>query len=476
MSVVKNSALNLVLTISSVLFPFLIIPYVTRVLAVNELGKVMYADAISQYLIIIAALGIPFYGVREIAKLSAQKEKISNIVLELIIIQFSISVVSCIALWFIVPHLGVLLDKRLLVLCSIFVISNSFLIEWFYQGIQDFKYITIRSVIIKILSLILIVLLVKGSNDGYIYYAILSGLALLNSALNIYRFSKIGFVKVRKLDLRRHFAPLIVTFGINFSISIYAILDTLILGYFSGEESVGYYTISLKIVKTFWVIINAFGIVLISHTAKLIKEDKMAEVQQNISKALNIILTFSIPFIIICQLFPVQILVIIGGSKYVNSVELLRILSFLPLIIGICNVYGTQFLMVYNKEKYVFIATLVALVFSVAINFMLVPHLKEIGTGIASVTAELVVCGIIVYYSNFFLKIFFDFKYLLQIIVSSLTMIVFWVILKSFLFGFPLMFCCCLLFVVSFVALQMFYFKHSFIFFVIGKLQLLVKK
>lgn len=463
MNLVKNSFFNLLLTISNVLFPLLVIPYITRVLLVSEVGKIMYTDSITQYLILISALGIPFYGVREIAKLSDQKEKISNIVIELVIIQLILSVISALFLIFLIPRFGSIIDSKLISLSCILIIGNSFFIEWYFQGIQNFKYIALRSIIFRVISIFLIVLLVKQKTDGLIYYLIITVLTISCGIMNISKFLKTGFYGIKELNFKRHFKPLLMTFGISFSISVYAILDTIILGYFYGQENIGYYTISLKIVKTFWVIINAFGIVMISHTSNLIKEDKMDEVSLNTSRSLNVILTFTIPFIMFCQIFPKEILWIIGGKSYEKADDLIRILSFLPLIIGVCNIYGTQFLMVYNKEKYVLRATLIALIISLLSNLILVPHLKEIGTGISNVLSEIVVCVIILFFAKKFLKNQIDKAYMIQISISTISISIFYLIFISFLSGFIVFFLTFTMFITTSIVLQMFYFRNDFL-------------
>jgi O-antigen/teichoic acid export membrane protein len=243
----------------------------------------------------------------------------------------------------------------------------------------------------------------------------------LNGFFNVIYFYKNYYQSFSEnLELKKHFKPLFLILAINISVSVYTLLDTIILGFISTKISVGYYSLSNKLVKIYWTMISAVGMVLIPRFSILLNEKKFIEVKELMTKSLNIVIIFTIPFLFFCVLFAENIILIISGKEYHESYKSLMILSPLPLIIGICNVFGSQFLIPLNKEKYLLYATLIGLCFSLIINIALIPILADVGAAIATLIAELIVCILIVFFSRKYIKIGIDINLLLLTIISCL--------------------------------------------------------
>lgn len=152
-------------------------------------------------------------------------------------------------------------------------------------------------------------------------------------------------------NILKHVKPLLVLFSINASLSVYVILDSIILGFLTDTVNVSYYNIPLKLVKIFWMIIAGIGVVFIPRISALFGNGDHREIKNLMSKSINIVLLLSLPFSLFCILFAKDILLIISGQQYIKSSFALQILSVIPLIIGLCNVFGTQFLLPIGKEK-----------------------------------------------------------------------------------------------------------------------------
>lgn len=466
MSLRKNMISNLLLTSSSVLFPLITFPYITRTLSNTSIGKYFFVDAFAQYFIIFSAVGIPFYGIREIAKIKNDLPARSKLVAELLLIQVTLAIIFSII--FIVAHYYIsdLKNEFNLVKVACFgIISTSFLMEWFYQGIANYTYITSRSLILKTISVVSILLLVKKFDDYLIYYLLGVILTFSNAILNFANYLKnYHTVFTNKLDIRPHIKPLLVLFSINVSISVYAVLDTIILGLLTNPTNVSYYNIPLKLVKIFWTVTSGAGMVLIPQIASYFADKNTDGISVVMQKSLNIVFLLTIPFCFFCLMFPNEILVAISGQKYLHAINALRILSVVPFIIAACNVFGTQFLMPIGEEKSILYATIIGLLISLSLNFLLVPYLKFLGAAITCVVAEGAVCLYIFISARKRIRVKVDLSLIIQICVCLIFTLLARFFLLNYLNGLLLVISSLIAYILSLVILQYLYFKNEFIF------------
>ncbi|WP_186292771.1 flippase [Mucilaginibacter corticis] len=457
---------NLLLSSSAVLFPLITFPYVTRTLSSDGLGSYFFYDAFTQYLILFSAVGIPFYGIREISKLKIDEPSRSKLVVELLTIQVSLALLFSIILvgaYLLIPGLNG--DFKMIKISCLNLIGSSFLMEWFYQGIEKFTYITVRSLIIRSLCVLGIICLVKHAGDNDIYYLLLTLAVIANALLNfIYYLKNYHHPYTGQLELKRHVKSLLILFSINVSVSVYAVIDTIILKFLTSNVDVSYYNVPFKLVKIYWTLMNAVGLVLIPRIAAYFSKNDMQSVRSALEKSLNVVLLLGLPFSFFCIMFAGDIINVVAGPKYVLAVPALRLLSFIPFIIAVCNVFGAQFLLPAGKEKKILHATLVGLAISLALNFLLIPHFRFMGTAIASVTAETAVCVYIVAAAVKEINIILDYRLIVQIIISAVaTAIIRYGFLPAWN-GIPILFVAGITYCLSFLALQLFWFKNAFIY------------
>ena len=470
MSIRKNAISNFALQISGIVLPLVTFPYVTRVLSVTGYGKVTFIDAFTQYFIIFAALGIPYYGVREVARRKAALADVSSLVKELLWLNVTLSLFFCflfIVLSFFIPALHA--DFTLVLIGCGSILSNSFLIEWYYQGVEKFAYITTRGIITKLVYAGAVLLFIKQEKD-YTLFAFLAFIATLaNAIINISYFMRqaaVGKTKnnVPVKNILYHVRPLLVLFSINISVSVYTILDTIILGLFTNPDTVSLYAVPLKLVKMYWLLINALGLVLIPKVTDLFQKKDYTGISQLLQKSMNIVFLLAIPFCFYCLVFPVAILNIISGEKYLEAGTTLRILSCVPLIIGLCNVYGTQFLLPTGLEKKILSATVTGLIVSLMLNVLLDHFLKQTGAAITCVAAELTVCIWIFKAASKTVHIPLDYSLLWHIAGSLLISGIFVVVAMNHFPVLIILFASACIYALAFVLLQFFYFKNKFIF------------
>ena len=465
MSLKKNVISNFILTASTFIFPLISLPYITRTLSTASIGQFFYIDSFTQYFILFSAIGIPYYGVREVAKLKFDRQRISQFVIELVIIQFALSFIFC-GLFLTFPFFIKTLraSSDLIRIGCITIVSNAFLIEWFYQGIENFSYITVRSIVIKSLSVIMILFLVVNKNDSNIYYLILALTVLANAVLNFGNFIGKHYANFKfESKIFWHLRPLWILFSINISVSLYTLMDTIILGSMTNPVQVSYYNIPLKIVKLFFSVMGGIGLVFIPRMSSFFVDNDIKGIQNLMTKSISIVLLLGIPFFLVGVFFPEEILFVVSGKQYIHAKVALQILAIVPLIIGLNNVFGTQYLLAIGREKKILYATIFGFFGSLILNICLIPHYGFVGSSIACVLAELIVCIIIFKSAKDTIKINVDFNLLFLIIVSSIFALVFLLIFKNISNQILLMIFTGLCYVCSFGLFQIFIFKNGFI-------------
>lgn len=209
-----NFLMNSILTLSSIIFPLITFPYVSRILLPEGVGKVSLATSVVSYFSLIAQLGIPTYGIRVCAKVRDNKEELVSCTQELLIINIIMSVISYIGYFSMVFLIDKLANEKCLyIVMSTTILLNSIGIEWLYKGLEQYTYITIRSIAFKILALIALFLFVHQRSDYVLYGAISVLAASLSNVLNFINARKYIFQRsYRKLQFRRHLNAILIFF------------------------------------------------------------------------------------------------------------------------------------------------------------------------------------------------------------------------------------------------------------------------
>lgn len=267
MSTIKrNFIYNALLSLSQVIFPLFTFPYVARIILPTGIGEVVFIESICKYVILFSALGIPIYGVREIAKVKTDQIKLNRLFTELVLLNVMLTVL--VLGIFVVSFLCIDVfssDINFYILGCFLILSNVFTIEWYFQGIEQFKFITIRNLLVKTILTLLIFTLVKERSDVLIYFAIIVLGSVLNAIINFKYALKIVRLDF-KLDvkgLKRHVKPLFFIFSSIAFISVYTLLDTVILGFMTNAETVGLYSAGLKVSRIPIMFVGALGLVLL---------------------------------------------------------------------------------------------------------------------------------------------------------------------------------------------------------------------
>lgn len=465
-SMAKNYFYNLLLTIANLLFPLLSFPYVSRILGPEGIGKVQFVFSFAQYFALVASIGIPVYGMKEIAKFKDNIEGRSKIFSELIIIYlFSTVLLSLIYLLviFLLPYFHG--DRSMYLGASLLVILGFSYIDWVYTGMEEFKSIALRSVLFKLIGLILLFLFIKGKEDfrNYLFIMIFSFLG--NNILSFFLLrGKVRFL-FSGLQLSRHMVPLFFILGTSLAASMYTDMDIVLLGFLSDDTTVGLYTAAVKLSKITLPFVTSMGVILMPKISKDFAEKNIDEVQKTINQAFRFLVFFAIPIAFGLASLAPEFIALFSGREFLPATDSMRILSLLPLIIGFGHLFLYLILIPAGKNKEMFFCVLGGLTISLTLNVILIPFFQEIGSSIANICSEIVVTLLYVYFIRKYYEFYYEWHLLVKAIICSLIFIpVVYAVhhlslpLVSTL-GVSIISC-----IISYMALQLLVFRNNFVY------------
>lgn len=390
-SVKVNYILNMLRLTSSILIGLITMPYINRVVGPVYLGKIEYVNAIISYFILFSGLGIPIYGLKLVARVRDNALELSKVICEIFIILLFTSLVSYLVLFGILLNLPLFADyKLLIIIMSSMILLTNIGLEWFFQGIEDQLYITIRTLFIRFITLGLIFLLVKDESD-YLYYAIIVVInAVGGNLFNLIKAkSYIDFkeIKFSDLNLIRHIKPSLAMFLASISISLYLQIDTFLLGLLAGDKYVGYYAAANKLVRLVLVIITTVGVVMLPRLTNYWENDRESYYEL-LHKTFNVLVLISLPCAIYLFIFAQDIISLMAGRQFYPAVLTIKILS--PVCVLVACAYFFAFLVLYIRDYekvYSYIVALSAIA-SVAINYYMISHYAHNGAAISQVISE----------------------------------------------------------------------------------------
>ena len=388
----KNIIYNILYQILTIILPLITVPYVSRVLGTEGIGIYSYTYSIVYYFIIISLLGINNHGNRTIAKVRENKEELSKQFISIYLIQLFMTFLM-ILLYVLYLILFNIEYKLIATIQIIYLISTIFDINWFFFGLEKFKITVTRSTIIKILSLVLIFCFVKSNNDLWKYTIILSGSALVSQLLLLpFLFKEIKIIQVDFNSIKQHIKPIITLFVPVIAISLYKVMDKVMLGLLNNVSEVGLYEQAEKITQMPLCLITAFGTVMMPRAANLFSKNKITEILNYINKSITFIMFLCLPIVFGLISISNDFIPIFLGKDFLKSSILLNILATTIVFISFANVLRTQYLIPNNRDKDYIASVVLGALINLTLNIILIPHFMSIGACIATVVAEATVC------------------------------------------------------------------------------------
>ncbi len=385
--------MNAILTMSNFIFPLITFPYVSRILLPVGTGKVSFATSLISYFSMFAQLGIPTYGVRACAKVRDDREALTRTAHELLFINLIMSAISYVALAIALITVPRLREDRLLyIIVSMTILLTSIGMEWLYKALEQYTYITIRSVIFKLIALIAMFLLIHQESD----YVIYGGISIFAaSASNIFNFINvhryIDMKSVGHYNLRQHIKPIMVFFGMSVATTIYTHMDTVMLGFMTTDEDVGYYNAATRIKSILVSIVTSLGTVLLPRASYYVEHELMDDFRRITHKALDFVFLLASPLMLYFMLYATQGIYFLSGDAYTGSIVPMQIIMPTLLFIGLTNILGIQILVPLGREMMVLYSEIAGAVVNIIVNVILIPRMASSGAAIGTVAAEFTV-------------------------------------------------------------------------------------
>lgn len=433
-SLARNSFYNVIYKALNILFPLITATYLSRVLLAKGVGEVSYAQNIVSYFTIIAALGLPNYGTREIAKVQRNIYMRNKVFSELFIINFA-STTSCAVVYYILITFasGFRSNFALYTVVGLAIVFNYINFDWFYQGIEEYSYIAKRSFIVKLIMLFLLFTFVKSYNNT-IQYAIIYSFGIGgNNLFNLFNLKKYNVsFQLQDIEVKKHLRPVFILLASSIAVELYTLVDTTMLGIMCQDENVGYYTNAMKLIRLLISVITAIGGVLLPRLSYYRNHGEVDECSKIVSKVLNVLIYFFVPCEVGILLTADLIMPILFGDSFLPGVRTLRIASLLICTLGFSNLFGTQVLLTFGAEKKLLLSTIYGAVTNVCLNLFLIPLFAQDGAAVASVVSETIVTLMTVKFARKFIHIYVDKNFLFSVAGSAFVLMLCVLLIRYF--------------------------------------------
>ena len=387
----KNFIYNIVYQVLVLFLPLVTIPYVSRILGANGIGIYSYTYSIAYYFMIIAMLGLNNYGNRTIAKIRDNKEKLSKEFWSIYFLQVIISVLMVI-LYLLYVLIFESQYKIIAIIQIMYVISSVFDINWFFFGMEKFKLTITRNIVIKLISLVLIFVLIKTPEDLWKYVAILAESTMFSNVI-LFSFIRkyVKFVKFSLKDIKKHLKPSIILFLPVIAVSIYKIMDKIMLGLLSNVTEVGYYENAEKMTQVPLSIITALGTVMLPRVSNMLSNKKEDEVKKILEKTMPLIMFLTFPMVLGIIAISNDFAIVFFGEEFKKSGYLIQLLSITVVFLAWGNVIRTQYLIPKEKDREYIISAFLGAIVNFITNLIFIPKFASLGACIGTIMAEFVV-------------------------------------------------------------------------------------
>ena len=433
-SLKKNFIYNAILTMSGYIFPLMVYPYVSRVLGVANIGACNFVDSIVEYFTILSMMGMNTIGIREIAKCKNDQQKLDNVFSQLFSLNTLTTITAIIILIIatnIVPKFAPYKDLLYIGVGKLFF--NYMLINWFFQGLENFKYIAARTIFVKILFVISVFLFVKTETDVKLYYFLVALTWAGNGIINfIYAKKYVSFnftLKINKAIIGSFFI-LGVYWFMN---SMYTTLNVAFLGFATNDIEVGYYTTANKLLTVIMTMFTALTSVMVPRVSVALKSNDNSEAKALIRKAINALMLFAIPLIFFVFPFSQELIYLMSGKGYEGATTPLQIMTPLFFLVGYDQIIVLQTLLPMGKDKDILRNSILAASVGIISNIFLTLNFGKNGSAIVLILAELSVLLSSQFCVTKYLDLKIPFKLIIKHIIGFSPIIIICYVIKYFI-------------------------------------------
>lgn len=388
MSLKRNFLFNSAYQLLQVLTPLITTPYLARVLGPTQSGVFSYTQAITNYFVLFATLGISTYGVRAIAQCGDDRAKRSQIFWGAYGSQVlsGCTSLACYLIYGVFVHEGGVLITLLWGLWVLFAVLD---VSWLLFGCEEFKIPTMRSMLTKILSLVFIFVFVKSENDLWLYVLAIAGSFFLNGIIVwpfVWRY--VDFERPAASDVWKHLKKNLGLFVPVIAVSVYTTLDKIMLGAMSSSDQVAFFSYSERISRLPLNVITALGVVMMPRMSHLLIERKQEEALSLLKSSMWVMLAASMALAFGISAVASEFAPVFFGAGYESCADIMTFLVVIIPVISVTNVIGKQYLLPLSRDGEYTFSLIVGAVVNVTVNLALIPHLGALGAAIGTIAAE----------------------------------------------------------------------------------------
>ncbi len=391
---IKNFSSLTILQISNYLFPLITFPYLVRVLGPEKFGLINFAAALVAYFTVLTDYGFNLSATREISIHRKDIEKVSSLfsnVMTTKLILFIAGAIVFLPLLFLIPKFSA--DYPIYLGTYLFVFGSVLFPVWFFQGMEQMKYITIINICVKALWLVSIFVFIKSSADVLLLVFLNSGSLIIIGVISLIVIKKkfnVFFKRPLAKEIKRQLSEGWYYFVSTASITLYTNSNIFILGLFTNNEVVGYFAAADKLRMAIQGLFGNAAQTVFPHLSLMFKESKIKAVRF-VKKYLRLSLLASAIVTLTVFIFSREIVIVVLGQNYLSSLPVFRVILFLPIIILISNIYGIQVMLNLGYKKEFFKVIFYAGIGNLILSFVLVPKFYAIGTAFAVTITEIIV-------------------------------------------------------------------------------------
>ena len=395
----KNTIYNALKTLSSIVFPLITFPYVSRVLQPENIGKINFGNSVVSYFSLLATLGVTVYAVRECSRVRDNREQLGHVASQIMSINLCTTVLAYILLGITLMCAESLRGYEILILIqAVSIFFNVIGADWLNTAMEDFRYITVRTFMCQLIALIAMFAFVHSPNH-YIIYAIIGVLSSSGANLaNVFyrrKFAKIRFTL--DMDWRKHLPPILWLFAMMISQSILGNLDITMLGVMRGDVEVGLYTTASKCINILGQVVLSVAWVVMPQLSYLFAQKDYAKINPLLHKTLIFTVGLGFPCLAFANALAYEIIMIVGGAGYLGALTCMHILTIATLITFINGFYGNIILLPSQREKQFMFACILSAVGNAALNFIVIPRYGIEGASISTVLASTIILAVCMY-------------------------------------------------------------------------------
>lgn len=347
----KNYLYNTAYQLFALLVPFITTPYISRTLSVDGIGTYSYTYSMMRYFWILMTIGTATYGTRLIGICQKNEKKRSENFWGLFILKVFLFII--IGIIYLAYALMIAQNKLIAIIQGIYLIGVVFDITWLFQGMEDFGKIALKNFLVKLLNVIYIFMFIKNGNDLNKYIFGLAFFQLLGN-ISMWLSLKKYLVKVDKKNIKPwvHFKESWQLFLPSIATQIFSIIDKSMIGWITGNPSEnGYYEQALKIVDMALVFVTTLGTVMLPSISRAFAEHNRENIEKYIDNSIKFTLFLSLPMTFGLIAIADKFVPIFFGEQYIQSSNILKVLSGLFVIMGLNSVLGTQYLISAKKQN-----------------------------------------------------------------------------------------------------------------------------